>query len=590
MDTKVDSAVILSGDENDREPSGGSIEISEEQVQEFLKTIQAEPSSASDHEGIILESPQSTAAPLAAELGLSTQEANEDWYQYRTKSDWSAPVPLSFIVRGFNAGLLPAEIKVRKSEVDREGAQELHTLSELATLDTGQPIGAAATISGVSPSRIVADLEKTSRAFNDWHKYVNDLSKSADGLYYGGIGGAINGFLSSTKIFAKLSIGFGLIGAGLGFVSLFAGGKDANEKILDAVEKLEGRVDQLERSMNAQFEQLKNELEWNAARIQIVNYLNPLNALRPLVSRYQEAVKVGNSTTIRDMEDRLLEYDRRVVWDSIIGIYSQVHGKDLHLNILEALYKSSYGHLSSLVQVGSSLLSYCVFGLMADAMIRRLQLIREAQDQGREVDESLMMEAASGADKLYLPINEDVSSEGARWSSQCVSEAKENIKLRMDNVILRNLHHGDHKGGAGFIRKSLHNYWPWFDWFVVVYDPVAGFDNHAWRGWDSHGWLRHHLASGGDINVVIKWVDRGTPVTNRSTTSTDLPDGKGRFEDFPSVFSMPIDVFFQFWKPPLTYPAMFWACRRYKGVFASCDNQARLFWRNGKSYTVAVYG
>jgi hypothetical protein len=490
----------------------------------------------------------------------------------------------------------PEELRIQKAfaaEIEHEeGTVVLHTLTRIESPGSGQiktrDIGKA--------QEVTEDIVSAAGAMEDWaNAAVNFLSNKKN----------IANVLKLAQGLAALSGPLGVLSAGLGIVSLFT--ESDTDKILGAIGQLSDKVDNLQNVMLQQFEKLENLVEYNTAKIQIDEEMEELSALLAIISKYQEAVKKGKAGE----NDRIayandIIHNQTDIYGNVLAIRDQARGNATKVNIFRAAYQESYGDLNAITALGNRLFSICVLGFSAYSLKKSLQ----REKDGTATVEHLKEDGRRAAE-LFQPLITDVRDQWNLWSNKCTEEIASNIRTEMNAAILPNLDVSSQVSAAGVLVKKLMEKWFWQDFVVLVYDPVAGLDNHGYRGWNVASWFRQSVKNGKQINLIVKWVPkeysaegstwntayqrweldwdlinrdwwkyfvlREPPPTKRVTRYAENDDWSNVLTMFDSMNTKP------------SYPGLVWACRVNKNAALAASGPNRVLWKSGSHFTVCFY-
>lgn len=463
-------------------------------------------------------------------------------------------------------------------EVMEAITMDLHHMElkeEISDIDLG-PIASIQSLSVDKEVVIIDRLRYAADAFDKWENAEKAWRGSKQLKTF-------SKFISTSKTFAKASAGLGILGSGLVVVSVFAsiGQESDTEKILNAIGELDKKLDYLESRMAAHFINLSNENRVNAAKTDISGYINTLGTLQALVRTYKEAALDTNRK--KDAAERLLDFNRGQVLSAVKGIANNVYGGSFFAtSIIEATYDLTYGDVNAVTEVGSALLAYAKFGLIADTLIGTLELERDGKLKKKDgtVDETKLLAAAKNVEELYQSEILHIFDKWNEFHNRCISKLPDNVDRKMREKIMPSISANDHEKAVNILVRELGSQWFWMDWLSIVYDPITGGTKHALYGWGIKYYFRQQIA-GGKANIVIKWVDKNSPPkgANWPTTinKTKLENASVRF----------LSKIHEDLNKQIVYPGLFWVCRREKGVRAQWTNSKRMTWINGR-VTIAI--
>ena len=533
-----------------------------------------EPDEAVDGESL-LEFPE--GEPFVERFELETPWNRADKYSFKTEQGWSEPIPEPLLVFKREEGLLDADTEVRLAALDGEESAEVRSLSDLtATLDdfTVQSFNVATSREIMDEIQSGADaLEKYTTAAQQWKTGEKTLEKLA----------------KATRYLTTASTGLGVFGAGLGVVQAILGEEQDTDRILNAIEEVGEQVSSLQTFMNQKLEYVIGQVEVNHARTQLRPHVDMLETIRENYHLYTK--NLDNAAQRSIYEDRLLEFKRSDIHTCVKSIYKHFYEP---LGILQATKKATFGDYDQIWNQGQTIYDLIVFASMADALISRLLEERKG-GQRRELTAEEIHELGKSNREIYHPYIAMAPSLWILVLNECRVHYFLNMIQKMELEILPRLSANAKKSAAATIRQALKEQWPWLDWCAIVYDPVGGFENHAWKGWLAKSWFRRSVV-GGRVNVIVKCVDsKSTPSGSSTKTQPqdydkfDLylhPNGRIEAEDYS--WDDMRDCLAAI-SPSISSPGMVFACRRYKDVWVSYNNPRRIKVVTGEYSTMVVY-
>jgi hypothetical protein len=546
-----------------------------------------------DYEGIDLSETENDEEQMVERSILGVGDVEEK-FVFQVNEQWSEPFPARHIKARLEAGLLPETTLVKRVAPLGETEEPVlitqmpdFKVTERSAMVSRDDVGTAREITGL--------LKEASDAMAEWSDASAWSSEGSSGLKN------VDKLLKTAEMFSKLSVGLGLLGAGLGIIEAITGDDDTS-KILNAIKDLDVKLDSLQTLMLAQLEKLKQIIDDNHARTQIRPYLNKLSTIRDVVLHYQEVAQ-DPSRKEDAIKDRVLEYKRSEVFESVQGIFAQSTGAQQANNIFRTAYQASYGDMKMITDLGSSLHSLCVFGLIADNLIGTLEAKRSNQGNKAEA-----LNTAKNAADLYQPLIDSVLKAWRTESNNCRYNVKANMVRMMETDIMPKLPSSDHGKAAIRIRDTLRGKWFWLDWLAIVYNPIYSLSNHGYKGWGTKSWFRRQI-SGGQANIIVKYVDELRAPEGRSSSTRysyrTIDWGKSLAKGYPFWGGDPVYVtayinaedkdwedvrdMFKELSGQHRSPGLIWACRRYQGAYYACNNIARLKWVNGSHFTICIY-
>lgn len=516
---------------------------------------------------------------------------NEDWYAYKKEKEWSQPLPISILAARLASGTMDKKVKVKKVDKEAYPMGKQRSLGEL--IKSKKPEIPAALLTsrgglGDATSTVKGFAENSGAAADALKTFADSFTQNSKNIK------TLNKLLSASKGLSRLSSGLGMLGAALGIISILSGEESDTDKILNAISKLDSKLDTLQSVMIGQFDKLAHVAEVNAAKTQLRPHINSLKTLQDLVAVYNRSAK--NSAQREIATDRLLEYRHRDILEAVEAIYSQCTGSFTATNIFDATYNRTYGDISAITNLGASLYAFACFANIADSLLSMLKRSREGSHNLQTANEVNTFNK-----NLYSPMLTGIHAAWENAHQRCIDNFESNMVKQMQADVFPRTNASDHKGAVNNFRNILKDKWFWKDWIVIVYDPIGGFNNHGLNGWGVKSWFRQNM-KGGQANIVIKHVDKtvspGTANQNTKFTHRWVDNGtfiwdkpKNRSKDYQIEDFNWSDVRHAFDKlnPRNSYPGLIWMCKRYKGVWMASTNSRRLTWKNGKRFTICVF-
>lgn len=333
-------------------------------------------------------------------------------------------------------------------------------------------------------------------------QFFEDLSNALEKRNYIDLDTIAN-LMAVSKYLGKFSAILGSVGVVFGVISIFFKEESDTEKILKAIEKVSGKIDNLQKVMIDQFMHLEHVVELTAAKTQISPHLNLLKTLRHLIEAYEESSDDPGQRKLN--RDRLLKYTSRDIELAVEGIHSQCLGENLANNIFEASYDKTYGNIRFITELGVTLYSIASYAVFMDSYIWK---IRNQKDGDEDIKEATTQ--ADNSDVIFLPLVQGIYAAWEEWYKKCVVNIDANAKLKLEaEGFPKHCNAGDHGSSVKGIHRLLDDQWPMIDWNVIVYDPVSGYQNHSYLG-PAMSWFRKQVP-GGQVNIVISSVDKKEP-------------------------------------------------------------------------------
>lgn len=372
------------------------------------------------------------------------------------------------------------------------------------------------TTAAVSPSEGVDTAQKLADSLKSGADAMDSWAKTAESLAEAG-GKTTKAFsdlstidraLVGATMFARASTALGIAGAALGIASsvLSMLGPDPQAQMMKLLTRLLDSQEAFRKQMVARFEDLKSFVEVNTAKAQINDYINTLDSVQKLLADYAAASEAGDQDRLRDLEGRFPPRDK--IFAAVNGIYRSCvePPNSPTVNILRSTCNHTFGNLSLISQIGSSLLTYMGVGATADALVSQFEW---RKTNNREPDANALDAISKNIASLYGSLSDSVTEELEHWSSACRANADANITNHLVSQVLPNTLLGDYNAAAHFIVQLLKVNHPWYDFASIVCEPRRGFDHIAFRAATGFSSLLSHVGPGGEkANILVFWLPR----------------------------------------------------------------------------------
>ena len=327
------------------------------------------------------------------------------------------------------------------------------------------------------------------------------------------------------KLFGQANMALQCVSMALTAIGMLMGDKSQEQKVLDGIKEVIGRIETLGADVRNGFADVTREFNLQAGQLelqrQMVNienaetYLSRINALRAQGKDVSTLENDLAGFVPKDFSAAMTQ-----IHDSCVGA-----GTPTSPNVLTALYDLSYGDIRKVWPMGEYLLQKATSALMLHGIVEGIQAKR-----------SNTMVDLSQIASLYQDKLNDVADAFAQCASDCLSAKQRpaNIKRFLDakKLTFLAITVDDKQGSSARIAAELQKLYDYLNFSVIVYDPVSGFDHHgvAGSGDNVMSEFRYPDLVGRPVNLVIYWAAR-TPA-NRQAEIT-YPSAAADWHFFP---------------------------------------------------------
>lgn len=352
----------------------------------------------------------------------------------------------------------------------------------------------------ISKEKLDGFAEKAKKASEKINEYIKTLDKVTDVK-------TIKNLLKVSKALNGISYGLAAVGVVFGIISFFSNEKSDTEIILEAIDKVSAKIDQLENAMLDQFKKLEGIIREQAALTQLQQHLNSLSTLQDDIEIYYKSIEKDDETLQEQAKNDLLEYDIKTIREAAKAIENQATGKNLATNLFDAIYYTSYGNIRTINQLGAFLKLRVSFAMTAEVLIKTLK-----ED---DISDETLEAINKDADEFYHSKMENVYNAWERKVNLCLNDFMSNLKRKVNAewkqpYILISPNYAELCEG---LVKMLKEHWFWRDWAVVIYDGVGGWDHHAMVG-GSFWWIDERKTF--NKNIIIHSVDTTTEARGKN--------------------------------------------------------------------------
>ncbi len=345
------------------------------------------------------------------------------------------------------------------------------------------------------------DTETANKAIDTAQKIavkLDKMSKAATALAKEGKAlGKLDEMLQNVAYFGQAATVLGAVGGGLGLVTLILGTKSAAEQNTELLTAIKGQISQLSTDMTRLFEKAEKTAHLIAAQ---ARWDTKFDELSDYHSRYDHFLASKDYDAYRQHLLKLNQEDLMHLADT----FGELMNDDLlaQENLLLATYKSSFGNEPLILSIGTHILQETYF--LQELCLLIGETIRSTEP-GRIHE--LLPDAEVSA-RFAIAINK--IAEAIRiWAKKCRDECWTNVEEFLETQQFPDTHldwQGYYVANLAAIGESLRTRWPRYDWSVIVYDAVGGYDRHgvvsSENGIYRKAYFRRDCGSG-QANIIV---------------------------------------------------------------------------------------
>lgn len=348
--------------------------------------------------------------------------------------------------------------------------------------------------------------------------------------------------MKGLKALSKVGAVLGVFGAALDitttFIDLATGEPSPEEKIMGMIDEVANQITGLNQNIQSAFAQA--EL---TTALAVVN--GRYGEIKPIMDTLILEVKDYRETQSKLLEETDPEKKQTLkediahdenqlltLWDQHYADYlSVIQGlvnivtdstPILGQNLFSLIYQVELGDPRPILMAGTIIFNDIVQMSVAFGVIRGIQRKGDPLFPKQNLESEEKYDAVVRDESEYFETQlTKVSDEMDIYLTKCKNEAPANIGLKTNKVLEEEIKDVIGKGflpSAQILRAALSAQFPWFDFFVVFYSPVAGNNMHQYRGTftPERGLLvKFRYQPPGtnyaQVNLFVYWVDRNQP-------------------------------------------------------------------------------
>lgn len=344
-------------------------------------------------------------------------------------------------------------------------------------------------------------------------KRLNEMTKTATALAKEGKElSAVQSVMKDVKFLGTASTVLGIAGFGLGVATMLMGAKSVAEQNTELLEAMKGQIDGLERDMKRLLAEQRLHTDLVAAR-------DKWDALCHTLTDYHRRYDDYSRSKLEADRRWLVKLNQHEVLLLAESFAKLMHETEPDENLLLATYNASFGHEGMILTLGAHAMTEAYF--MQDLCKLIASTIRETEPgllgdvlPDEDLAERFVVHMAS--------ISKAVQDQATECQQHCWEKVDEQLSKRIFPSTALNWA-GYFTNNCRSIGEALRAQWPRYDWSVIVYDAIRGFDRHgvASKGiWcktyfgsgDGEGNYGQLCESGGRANIIVAAVPVGAHI------------------------------------------------------------------------------
>jgi len=339
--------------------------------------------------------------------------------------------------------------------------------------------------------------QKMASQVNAWAEKATKLAESGKEL------SEIQDVLKGVTAFGKASAFLGVAAGGMELVLMLVGGPTPEEQIMSMIGKLSNKVDRLGQHLDYEFERLEDHDDLVNAKNLINKHNNKIRDVLSWIDEYRNAedehAKIGIQKTLLEGD---LYYQSQYL-DCVRHMADLLNNSSADQNILLATFNSTCGDLKAITTIGMPYLMSAIYASMAYSLLAALRFQRNSDD-GLQTPEEI--------EELFQPYINKISEAIKSYSQKCYDEAEQRIEERVEkDEIFKELDVSDYNDAASVVIDQLYKQWYWYDWLVIVYAPVEGWDNHGVIAGTHLIHKKMQPCKKEEANIIISWTPKNGP-------------------------------------------------------------------------------
>ena len=341
-------------------------------------------------------------------------------------------------------------------------------------------------------------VEKAKEAAKKTQEYIDQTKEI---LEKGGSISDIQRFITKLDGIGNVSFVFGALSAGLQIASFLSGEKSTEEKMMEMLSNISKQIKELESRVDYQFDRLKTYINYKVLTNRFSQASAVFDAANNKMKVYKDLKqdKKVKEEQIEDFEnDELLTINQTDIYNKAQVMTNLIKGSSLGKDkILEESQEQTFGDIRFIMIVGNAILNYVIFAMQLEGTLTGIRGKREGKSDDRILNE------IDNKKRIYNSLIQDikVGLKNALLNVQKEEVSSEYIVSYCENEIFRKLSGDNLQESANILGKVLSEQWFWYDWTVIIYEPV--------KGWDRHGVAGHfkdffqEKVKNGKINIIL---------------------------------------------------------------------------------------
>jgi hypothetical protein len=358
-------------------------------------------------------------------------------------------------------------------------------------------------------SGVVTKAKKATDSIESMAKHAEKITKGVAQF------DNVRKYIKYAKLVGKVGSALGIVGAGISLLMVFTDQSDEDE-VTKGIKQIQDQISDLRQHLDDQFDLLSDEIDISNAKTAIMDDFSVIDTASENMRRYREAKEAGNNFDI--FESNLLNTSSNDLQKAVKNLRDYC-SSDALTRLLSSLYDVSYGNVMEIYRLGHQILSHAIVGASVDGMVTVLQQTKKKRDNGKTVTDQDITSWQGQVATLYEDDLVAVAEEVELWLDNCLKKHKINITNYMNKKVLPTISVSELVSapfiGSGYVRASfeimtkLATQFSWYNFAVIVYDPVTGYSKHGFqsKGSNVKAFWRVQMKDG-NANVIIRWLGR----------------------------------------------------------------------------------
>lgn len=312
--------------------------------------------------------------------------------------------------------------------------------------------------------------------------------------------------MAGVKFFGKAGTVLGIVNMGLTIIGEFSGEKSTDEKILSGVNEIIGRVKTLSADVHRDFEFLRTENDVQTGKLELQAQMINLEAVITYLEQIDARRKAGEPTDT--LEDDLISQSPIDFVKVVDQIRDSTADSDNPLapNILDSIYKWSFGDIRQVIPMAEYLLNQASLSVILHLVVEQIQYTRGTPTQRQDKPDPEQIAS------LYESSIKTISDSVVAIAEKCFSEVER--KTNIENYIgamkssFMNILVDDYQGTADRVVAFLENGYPYLNFSAVAYENMRGWKRHAVAGENFLFLKSYPDVAGRPLNLFVYWAVR----------------------------------------------------------------------------------